>query len=377
MKTHKSYKTHKAHKIHKKKCCEFLIFILNAMTSLPFLLSGTMAMILCPLHIVHAVGRGVPPRLSAQDFSLKTDFHFYTTDSNYSRQGGGYEKIGKGRNYTHFLTNIESRYGLSHRMNIIGSAGGAYAQSTTQEADRSHLGLTEIMGGGQIQLVRQAFSFITESFIIFPLNAVDDDSDEVLTGEGAMVIQVGGWFSKEFLSHTLYLYLAYAYRDDGRASLLPWSLGVSKQSPPWSYRFEFGGFNIAEDDIYIQNSTRREGLLRRVNGGSFKYNSINPQVLEFTGEVGYYISPEISVSLGLSSTLNGQNYGAGPTLMVGFQWSPRGHLSGSQEVHKKYRGEGEKELIQEINELHTEERQKESKEGFEIPVEEYDPSLFE
>lgn len=321
-----------------------------------------------------------PFKLPAYQPALGIDFSYYTSNSNYDSEGGSYEEIGEGRSYTNILATVYGYYGFSKRMRVMGSLGMANAQSTHTDADRSRFGLTEAMWGGQIQLVRQPFSFINETFIAFPLNRIKKDTDEVLTGEGALVMQTGAWLSKEILSHIFYFYLAYKFQDGGRASLLPWSVGFSNDRLAWAYSLEVGGFSVVRNDKFSKNPDRRRDLIRRVNGGSFKYYSVNPEVLELTGRVGYYFSQNLFLGLGFSQTLNGQNYGRGSTIMAKWEWRP-GSTRKFRKIRRKKIPEpdleeleeeeggygGESEVLDEIRRL----------ERFDLPSDEYDESLFE
>ena len=313
----------------------------------------------------------MPPKMHTS--TLGIDLHYYTSDSNYDSQGGHYEEMGKGRRYTNVLATLYSHYQLSHRMNIIGSLGVASAQSTNTDANRDHMGFTEVMGGGQIQLVKQPFSLIGEAFVAFPLNRFENDTDDVLTGEGAMVVQTGAWISKEVSPYTFHFYLAYKYQDGGRASLLPWSVGLSQYGSSWIYSLEIGGFNVLQDDENLNNFAKREDVVRRVNGGSLKYNSVNPEVLELTGKVGYRLSQNTSLILGLSSTINGKNYGAGNTVIANWEWCP-GMKKRTHEIHPIHEQDpeleefhhGDNEVLKEIKKI----------EEFDVNPGEYNRKLF-
>ena len=319
-----------------------------------------------------------PPLMSARQLTLGLDLNHYTSNANYNSEGGSYEEIGENNSYTNILGTLYSRYDLSHRINMMGSLGVAYVRSENTEANREQTSLTEATWGGQAQLIKTSFSLISEAFIVIPFNRIKDNTDEVLTGEGAMVIQAGAWISKRILSHIFYLYLAYKYQDGGRATLFPWSVGFSNDDSPWIYSLELGGFNVLQDDEYINNPGKRRAIVRRVNGGSLKYYSINPEVLEVTGKLGYWLRPDTSFGLGFSQTINGKNYGAGNTIMVHWKWRPgqKKRKRRTQKIRKKNRETGtdndgeehlqDDEILEEIERL----------EKFEIKHGEYDKNLF-
>ena len=276
-----------------------------------------LCLILCVCSLAYAAP---PPHVHIYQLTLGSDVSYYTSNSNYTNSWGNYEELAN-RKYTNILTNIYGLYGVSEKMNLMASVAWAHGGTKNKVENSYHTSFTDFMGGGQLQLITQPFSLVTELFCSIPLFSIED-TNQALLGEGALAAQAGLWMYKSIPSHIFYLYFAYKFQSNGRASLIPWAVGFESHANPLIFNLEIGGFNVVIKDKYSDSPEQRKDLIRRVNGGHLKYYSVNPEVIEARGHINFQLVHNLRIGLGFSGTLNGRNYARGYTFLAHFQWQP-------------------------------------------------------
>src|SRR5262249_17961177 len=137
-----------------------------------------------------------------------------------------------------------------------------------------------------------------------------------LLGEGAMVVQAGSWALWRLSDIVPFAYLGYAYRDEGRSSILPYRLGALYASSHLWVVGEYRGYRSMSDDSDTNNSLLRAIQLARMNGGSYQFYSLNPSVAEVAAQVGYRFTV-YSIYGGVAQTMSGESTANGMTLTLG------------------------------------------------------------
>jgi hypothetical protein len=102
--------------------------------------------------------------------------------------------------------------------------------------------------------------------------------------------------------------------------------------------------------LSTENRPLRDAFASTVNGGSFRYYSVNPSLMEFAAEAGFRYG-QFGAFAGFSVAMNGESSADGMTVMGGLTFSPQ--FSPSEPA------------------------QQETKDRFNIRDENYDENLFE
>ena len=133
-------------------------------------------------------------------------------------------------------------------------------------------------------------------------------------------IKAGSWAAFPLGPVKLYGYAGYENRGDGRSALLPWLVGLDwKATSAWSLDAEIGGFRSISDDEFKANdqTIRRTSVTNKVDGGSLRYYSVNPNLTDVKIEARFAASRDFTIQAGLAQTLAGQNTAQGMTILVG------------------------------------------------------------
>ncbi len=262
-----------------------------------------------PLHPTRALE---PGRWASQ-----AGFSFFNTSANFDTQWGSFERLPDSNSYQNYLFDYRGQYELNQFWALKTYLGLAVAESFDGIYSRSNSSLTEVGLGTSLAWFISRFQVFPEFWFYYPLNRVDPLTDAVLTGEGAMTLDTNLWLRWDLANWLQpFARIGWSYRDEGRSSLLHWDLGTHLYLNHWIYRLQLQGYNSTTDDAYLLNPEFRDNVTTAVNGGSFRFFSINPSLLEFQAKVDYALSPEVFVGVGGAYTLDGQNSAQGYTLFV-------------------------------------------------------------
>lgn len=281
-----------------------------------------------------------------------SEANYFSTESNYSSEGGSFTELEDGRYYKNLRIDVGGQYALSHRLYLGGALGWARAESFDGGFTRTNATVTEAQFWGQYVVFAKPVRLVPELIFMYPFNRIEKDTDNVLTGEGAMVIQPGVWLTKRWRSFELLSYVGVKYQDEGRATLLPYRIGAQMFLNRFFFGGSLNGYEVVIDDEKLSTPSEKTTVVNRVNGRSLRYYAINPSLMEADAWFGFRFSPTSLFRLGYSQTLNGENTAEGYTIHAGLQF----------------------ELISASS---SRRRRSPPAEQFEIKKDEYDESLFQ
>jgi hypothetical protein len=253
-------------------------------------------------------------------YRVDGDVNYFTTTSNYA-PGGASKPLADGA-YLH-LMQFQGRgsYDWSAKMRFYAGADGAWVQTSDGGFSRTNSGLSDIYAGGQYWARFGSIRLVPEASLLYPIFKVDESSDSAMLGEGTTNIQVGGWAIWNFGPWSPFVYAGYAYRDSNRANLIPYTLGVKYANSQWWAQGEFRGFETLQEDGDTSTRDHRNLTIAHVDGGSFRFYSVNPAVGEAVGQVGYNFGM-IGIRGGIAMTMHGSSYANGTTFFGGLSFTP-------------------------------------------------------
>lgn len=282
-----------------------------------------------------------PPR--AGHYEARGTVSYFTTGSNYTSDGS--QDLFNGGEFTNWTGELSFTYDWRPDWRFSGGVNGGYSESDDGFFTRSNSGANEVFASAQKWFESGPLDIAPQADFIFPLWRVDEGGDDALIGEGAMRLRAGSWAFWPRGTFKPFGYLGFEYRDEGRAFLLPYSVGVKLKVSQFWIQGEYRGFETIVDDSDTDNQAVRDVYLNRVNGGSYRFYSINPAASEFAAEAGTRLG-DFGLFAGFAITVNGKNAADGYTGYGGISWSPTGH------------------------------RRRDDDDGFNIRGERYDESLF-
>jgi len=278
-----------------------------------------LSLLLLPLN-KRAHASPMPAPESSLQIRLFSDLSYFKSNANYDIGGGSYTRLTSGQYYQQTLSETGIEYWLSPEWSAIVQMGVAAAESTDGVFTRNNSGVTEIMAGSRYKIVYGDLYLVPEAHFSYPFNRVDKETDEVLTGEGAMSVEGGAWLLYRLGPFTPYGKLSYRYRDEGRAAHLVWLVGSDWKLGQFRPFFEGKGTMVAVSDQYTDNRAERDIVTARVNGSSYKFYAVNSTELALRAGTWFTLPWDLEGVASYEQTINGKAAAAGYTIRLGLQW---------------------------------------------------------
>ncbi|MCY4512309.1 MAG: hypothetical protein OXB86_01310 [Bdellovibrionales bacterium] len=209
-----------------------------------------------------------------------------------------------------------------------------------------------------------------------PLNRFENLTELNVTGDGAYHIEPGLWVIYALSPHFAYLFYntSFRYRTNKLSSLSYHRAGGLIQSRYIETGFSANLFFPVIPDTYIQRPETRWNVLDKVNGGSYKFYSVNPSALSFTLWMNFKPTKNINLQLYGSLDTYGENYGKGHTigLLASGKWSLKSTRSLFKKELKRFKKTEEEDSYDEADpdEEDADDRDYEDEDSEEEPDEE-------
>jgi hypothetical protein len=253
-----------------------------------------------------------------KNWDLDFSGQYFASDSNYVASGGVYQALPSGNTYNLFDFDFSFRTTIPDRnLAIFGETQLAYGQSKSSTTTRSNSGITQLMIGTDYILYQDSFLLIPEFTFLYPLIRNSTGSDAVAINEGAMEIGAKIYAQMPIKGMQAGVFTGFVYRDEGRASLIPYGMYAEKLGKKWSFGGNLQGYISANFDKDTGNPGPRNTWASNVNAGSFKFFMPNPQLLETNFWAQVKSSNNMNFMFGLGLTLNGANAANGWNILGG------------------------------------------------------------
>lgn len=320
-------------------------------------------LIVLALLVVARPGEALPrPTASpAFDTLIYAEGSYFNTEANYDEGGGSFTGLDNGAYYRL----IEGRIGAGHwfmpDLNVLAELGFAKAESFDGFFTRTNTGLTDLTAGFRYVLSRSRVITIPELLFVYPLNRVDPDTDETLTGEGAMKILGGVWAEMWFGSLSPYAHAGFLYQDEGRAAHALYLAGLATEPGPWRLGAEIYGNFVVINDEETDTRFERDQVVNRVNGGSWKFYGVNPQAMGLRVHGSFAFADNWRAGFGFDHTINGEASAAG--------WTAMARLEFGFDIRQE-------SALEDVNRPRALDPEKKMLQKFEPEQPAYDPTLF-
>ncbi len=252
-------------------------------------------------------------------FALQTNY-FHAT-ANYTPSGGQFSSLTDGYSYNLMTFDFGSRWVPMNRWGIYTSAQVANAESKDLIDTRRNSSFTEaVIGTDYLLYSSPHLQFYPDVSVKIPLERIDPNRDEVLNHEGAMEVSgrlIGrahwGFFAP-------FAFVGYNYRDESRASLLPYGIGTEFLFTAWSVGGEVRGYSTASKDTTLLTDLQRSSVALR-NGGALKFESTDPALLETNFWLKGSFTDSIDFKLGGGTSITGTNMASGWNVFAALTYS--------------------------------------------------------
>ena len=219
-----------------------------------------------------------PFQQSLWDFEFVTDY--YSAVANYTRSGGQFVRLTDGNSFSLVTLDPRIRWGASSKTAFWVGTQIGFANSQTLNVTRTNSVLNHVSGGFDYLWKRtRTFDLIADVEGIFPLQRVDVNSDKVPTGEGAIEIKPRLLTKFRWGTVSPFAYAGFHFRDEGRATLLPYGAGAELRLSKSFLGAELRGYTSVTDDENINTPAAKEAIAGK-SGGALRFFTVNPSLLE-------------------------------------------------------------------------------------------------
>ena len=232
----------------------------------------------------------------------------FHTFGNYD-DAGDYQPLPPSSFYQSFSGYGTLTYDVFDFWSMGASVDGAFARSLNGANEKTSLYLNSVQVDTML-LWRNYFIWFAPQVIgVVPLVRNELDTDNVMIGEGAVEQTIKLNMFKPF-SRVIHGFghVGYTFRDEGRANVVPLGLGMRFRLFPLWYGFQVDGIRTATGDIYTSRASARQNATLRVNGGSYKYFSINPEYTRTEVFTEWAPTRSLSTRANFGLSWQGKNY---------------------------------------------------------------------
>lgn len=245
-------------------------------------------------------------------WDLDAQMNYMRSDANY-KLSGEQQSLINNNYYQLFDTALGTRYSWSDSWALYGYLNIGNAESKGIDSTRTNSSLSKAWVGTEFLISLGNFELIPEVSLLVPLEKVNSTQDSVMNNEGVNEFTAKMNAQMEMRSFLMFGYIGFTYRDQGRSYLMPWGVNAEFKMSKFSLGGELFGFQSITSDADKGNlsEANREFLSAKVNGGSKKFYSIDPSVIDFNIYFKLNINPKMELGAGAGTTISGANYAAG------------------------------------------------------------------
>jgi len=286
---------------------------------------------LCPLEshaglpLYDEAGRNY--RLGQWQFDAQASY--YEATANYSRSGGEYVTLPDNASYHLMDLDFGARWVPKSRWALYASSRLSGAESKNSRDTRQDSSLTQVVLGTDFLLhSSKRWDLYPDLSVTIPLQRVDPAGDTVLNGEGATEFSGKIIARMNWGMFDPFAFVGFTYRDEDRASLVPYGIGAELQFSSWRLGGELRGYQTAMKDKYSSTPAQREIVAVR-DGYALRYYAVDPALLETNLWLRGNLSSSWAFKLGGGTSLTGANTSAGWNAFAGLTFSPQFKSSAS------------------------------------------------
>jgi hypothetical protein len=250
-------------------------------------------------------------------WTFTDDLSYFRTVANYVNSGTSTTTLPNGGSYYSLIDQVHVEYDAYPGLRLSANTGLGYAVANNSVATYTGTAVTEISLGAQYWFKQKSFAIVPSLQGGFPINRVSTNTNDSLVNEGTVWGEPGAWAIGYMHPFAIYGYLGYRYQDGGRAGLMTSDVGGSYRFATARLRVGFRGEQtLQKDNLTGANEPQRNIVTSKVDSGSFRYYSINPEYYEGYGEFDWIFSRDLEAGGGVAQSFYGADSAAGFTVMA-------------------------------------------------------------
>ena len=214
-----------------------------------------------------------------QRFDLAVDTQFYKTTANFDSGG---EKVDLAFENSFQIIDVtpQLRWGMFRDLGVRIGGNIGTSESVDPINTRNNSTFNRVDFGADYQLLNyESFQTIVDFEYSHPVEKIETTTDSSLNSNGASEIKPTVIMRADLGSFYPYAYLGGNIRSEGLSTLLTYGVGGEFRFSELGLGAVLEGFSTVKDDEFTNSASRRDLITTRVNGGSKKFYSINPNSL--------------------------------------------------------------------------------------------------
>lgn len=252
------------------------------------------------------------------DFYLKANY--FNTNSNYDANGGKVA-LATGGSLQTLRTEASLRYVLLGRTGLVGGVEFGNVESNNGTQVRTQSAMTSYLLGLDLSIYKsKSWALYADGLFKNSNENINVNGDEALASDGANEIigKITGLYTgADFRAYTS---LGGNFRSDGLSTLMIYSFGADYNFSGFRVGLNFEGSSTVKDDEQTATPVVRDTLTNRVNAGSRRYYSVNPNYLEGQLVLGYSFDKNLNFSIYGGPSLVGSNSAQGISAGAKLNW---------------------------------------------------------
>ncbi len=246
---------------------------------------------------------------------------YFKTDANFDSSGQR-QNLLNGSTYQVINFEPKMNYNVSSSLNFDGSFNIAQAESNDTFFNRKNSVVNYFnLGADYLILSDVWYRFLVQISYKHPLRKNDVLADDVLTSDGATEIHPELNLNLDF-EGDIYSFIksGIIFRGEGLSTLATYSLGSEFRFENLGVGAQLSGKLSIKNDEKTDQAFYRESLTGKVNAGSFKYNTVNPNIHTAEALVNFPIAEKGLLKFIFGYNLLGSNSALGYTVGLDFGW---------------------------------------------------------
>lgn len=247
----------------------------------------------------------------SQRFDFAVDGQFYKSTANFD-SGGEKVDLAFENSYQIIDVNPQLRWGMFRDFGVRVGGNVATAESVDPLNTRTNSTLNRLDFGADYRLLNyESFQTLLDFEYSHSLEKISTTTDDVLNSNGATEIKPSLILRADFGSFYPYAYLGGNIRSEGLSTLVTYGGGGEFRFSELGFGAALDGFSSVKDDDYTNSATRRDTVTTRVNGGSKRFYSINPNALSAELFLNFAMTNYIKLKAYGGADITGSNYSQG------------------------------------------------------------------
>ncbi len=262
-------------------------------------------------------------------FDFDASLDYFKTTSNFLPDGSKL-KLPSGNQFQSINSLIGARYVFFDDLGLFGKMGVGNAESKDSLSTRTNSTVSHVLIGADYRIFKfDAWTVTALLSYSQALEKISATTDSALNNDGANEVKAFLESSYKLGDFVPYAKAGINYRSEGLSTLFLYTLAAEIRSTSLAGGAAINGLMSIKDDEKTNTPGDREAITNRVNGGSKRYDSINPNLTDLEIYLKYKMYNDLVFKLTTSYTLAGSNSAEGLQFGLAATWSFGQHVKKS------------------------------------------------